>query len=1016
MKIINNKNILMLLIFLTIAMVGFFAYYTYIHYNEYVKTQKSIKNISFIENMDNLSSKIMQERLYSAVYMAKKGEEGLPQVEKSRSSVDNAIADTYTYLRQNKVFMTHEKRIQFIEKSLKHVRTNVDTLSEDYRKVFFSAYHKEIISSLIDAMKIVISQDTSKETSDYKSMYKSLSELKENIALENTSISFILSASKAMDDEDYKTWDQLLSSQLLPDFSALKNKKLILELSTVFTANDFNRLVLDERVQIFNDSRRGKYSITNDTWSEKMLKKTKIIMDAQGILLKAVQKNVNDLLSLKKESLIQYAVGLLVSLLLFIVLFTIYYNINKDKQLFEDTLKDIEAVLNIDQQKELKFLIDNRETNQIYKFLTDTIKEANETKDLFLANMSHEIRTPLNGIVGFTQLLKSTQVSAEQEEFITVIEHSSENLLTIVNDILDFSKIRANQVELENIPFDPLESFESAIESYGARAAEKDIHFNVYVDPSLPMVLIGDPTKISQILVNLLSNAIKFTDMAGHVNVSIENKNETDSNLTLKFSVQDTGIGITDEQKDKIFNEFSQADASTSRKFGGTGLGLAIASKFVSIMGGQLEIESAKGKGATFYFTLTLDKNEKSIPRSIEDKNDIKVGYLVPNKNIDNIMKTSLEDYVQYLGAGFIIYEGKDLLTLAKSDLPDILFINHQYCNFDNELEQYLKLDTKIVLVTTGRLKSKVLDLEDDIDKIFYQPINFTKTYKSFDILKPQKSLEINDVLITDTSKQFKNIHALVVEDNLINQKLISRVLNGFGIEVSVANNGGDGVELRRQNQYDIIFMDIQMPVMGGIEATQKILEYEEQNRKHHIPIVALTANALHGDREKYLEAGMDDYTSKPINIDKLNEILHMYLDTNMKNDKQIQNVAEVEEKDTSNDVAKVIIKADILLYREMVLAANIYKIILNNLGYSVEIAIDEDTFMDKIEEYNYRYILFDKGLLGNSLCLMAEFIKEKGSVPLVFVSNQDSENDCCETISLELKGEAIKTKLNRVS
>jgi signal transduction histidine kinase len=300
----------------------------------------------------------------------------------------------------------------------------------------------------------------------------------------------------------------------------------------------------------------------------------------------------------------EYGMGALIALLLLLVLFVIYYNVNKDKQLFEDTLKDIEAVLNSEQQKELKTLIDNREINQIYRFLTKTIKEANQAKDLFLANMSHEIRTPLNGIVGFTQLLKTTDITAEQEEFITVIEHSSDNLLTIVNDILDLSKIKADKIELENIPFDPIEKFESAIESYGARASEKDIELGVYIDPDLPATLMGDPTKISQIIVNLISNAIKFTPMSGNIDVSIEKLSETNEDVTLKFAVTDTGIGISDEQKAKIFDAFSQADVSTSRKFGGTGLGLAISEKLVTFMGGTLDIKSEEDKGSTFFFTL----------------------------------------------------------------------------------------------------------------------------------------------------------------------------------------------------------------------------------------------------------------------------------------------------------------------------------------------------------------------------------------------------------------------------
>jgi len=371
---------------------------------------------------------------------------------------------------------------------------------------------------------------------------------------------------------------------------------------------------------------------------------------------------------------------------------------------------------------------------------------------------------------------------------------------------------------LEEISFDPVEKFEAAVESYAARAAEKDIEFSIYVDPELPSVVIGDPTKISQVIVNLVSNAIKFTKVSGKVDVLIEKLSESDQDTTVKFSVTDSGIGITEEQKSKIFDAFSQADVSTSRKFGGTGLGLAISGKLVTFMGGKLEIESVEDEGSTFFFTLKLEKSEQSKERTVVNMRGFNVGFVVPDATAEREMNKNLKAYVDYSGAKFTVYSGDELLESEESLLPDVVFIDHRYCQREGELEKYLDLDTKVVLITTGDKKKSFQDIEESIDRVFYKPINLTKTLKSLEVVYEEKTDKKSIKTQESSSKvKFENIHALVAEDNSINQKLIKNVLNGLGIEVTLANNGEEALNLRMQNEYDLIFMDIQMPVVNII-------------------------------------------------------------------------------------------------------------------------------------------------------------------------------------------------------
>jgi len=457
---------------------------------------------------------------------------------------------------------------------------------------------------------------------------------------------------------------------------------------------------------------------------------------------------------------------------------------------------------------------------------------------------------------------------------------------------------------------------------------------------------------------------------------------------------------------------------------------------------------------------------------------------MVPDKSIERAMNEDLQKYVEYTGAEFTVYDGDELNSMKKSSLPDILFINHRYCNRGDEIEQYLKLDTKTVVVTTGVLKGKIEKIEDQIDRVFYKPINFSKTLKSLEILK-ESSAESKVVQAeqNESNERFKHIHALVAEDNTINQKLIKNVLNGFGVEVTLANNGEVALDLRTQNEYDIIFMDIQMPVLGGIEATQKILEFEEKHRKHHIPIVALTANALEGDREKYINAGMDNYISKPIELVQLNLLMQEYFphkiveakEEVIENDietKEIENTVETDIEKENNIVVEVekndeeihddtlealesinvigeniqvesidmesidnsIVesqesevkvenmvekdlevkrKSDILVYHSLPLIANLYRQMLKNLEYDVDMTTDNQKFLDKLDDTDYKFVIYDIEPFRNMKCMIADIIHDNRAKPIGLVHNPSQEDDfCCDILEEKANIENLKKKL----
>lgn len=851
--------------------MGFASFQGYTAYLDYTVVQKRAKVSIILEKIEIFFDALEHERIESVDYMVTGSGSSFRKLKESRRLVDTSVTDLTENLDETPPYNASTPDMKVISTTLKSTRKDVDNLVSDYKSVIFDAYHTKIVGKIIKILEDITSIQKSKSIKNNLLVYKEVLKLKENNILQNTYISYVLATSLVMGDEDVRFWHSIIAKDVLPVWSSLGYSNTILEIQQMLSVEAYNDIMALDRKMIMDGARVGEYAIIAEDWESSVDQKMEYFSKAQKLLYNKINESIDkEYLAPKRLFVIIYMFVVFVLLLVLWQLFKMYQKANKTREISEDTLKDIKIVFNESQQREINRLIEKGNVDYIYKFLIQAIKDANQTKDLFLASMSHEIRTPLNGIVGFTSLLKETDDKEEQAEFISVIEKSSANLLTIVNDILDLSKIKAQKIDLESIEFDPIDSFESAVESYAAKAAEAEIDFTIFLDPQLPTLLIGDPTKLSQIIINLISNAIKFTPKQGEVSVRVELVSDNDGKAVVKFSVSDTGIGVTDEQKKNIFVAFSQADVSTSRKYGGTGLGLSISGKFVDLMGGKLDIESVEGEGSTFFFILPFDKAKTAKRREVEDHSSKVVGILDPHRDGEYMINKNLEAYIEYTGATVKHYTDKSLLALKQgTKLPDILFIDYKLRAREGELKQFIDFDTKIVVLSTGEQKRSLKRYQKYIDKILYKPVNFNKTLKA-----------LSDKVDTSESEQkvvFDNVHILVAEDNVINQKLILNVLNRFGIEVSIANNGKEAVKFRIMEECDMIFMDIQMPVMGGMEATGNILSYERQNNKEHIPIVALTANAVSGDREKYIGAGMDGYLSKPLEMPEMIALLTKY-------------------------------------------------------------------------------------------------------------------------------------------
>ncbi len=1055
MRIQKHKLLLFFVIIPLVVAIGWLGYESYKTYVEYERDQSQISRMVFISKVNTAIENIAKESLQGAKYITADpaATDNIDRVNKSRKSTDVSLKDIEILIDNNKEFVPYAALIKQAKEGVDFGRSKIDTLSLDQKGIFFDAYYRDSTLLLLEVIKESIDKLKLDNIASIARSYNSIQEQYGNSSLENSFITLYLGSKKAFDDQSMILWESILAKHISIDTDGINDHILIQKLKPLINNKEVDDKLNKNRIEIIKNLQKGDYILTADEWNSNYNTKLNGLSAAKKVLENNLKKGFVADREKIKNGAVQYALAVLLLVLLLIVLLIVYKNAKRDKELLENTLRNIEFDLSKEKRDELRKIVDRKDEAEIYRFLTDTIKEANQAKDLFLANMSHEIRTPLNGIVGFTQLLKATELNDDQRDFITVIEDSSENLLNIVNDILDLSKIKADKVELENIPFDAREKFESAVESYGAKAAQKNIEFGAFIDPALPHTLIGDPTKLTQVLTNLISNAIKFTNSHGEVNVFIEKISEDKKHAKIRFSVEDTGVGITEEQKSKIFEEFAQADSSTSRKFGGTGLGLAISSRLIEHMGGKLEIDSTPGEGSAFYFTLEMEKQHIVTGAEVakKDYSGLKVGLTLPDRIIDRQVDRNLEAYITFLGAEFKIYYEDEIYETERSMLPDILFADHKYTRRENEFENIANIDTKVVMMTSGHLKNENENAVSKLEKVIYKPINFSKVLKVLDEISAEEELNIEESLSKpEKSSMFAGRYALVAEDNAINQKLITKVLSDFGLNVTLANNGEEAVNLRKQNEYDIIFMDIQMPVMGGVEATEQILQFEKSGGLRHIPIIALTANALQGDREKYINAGMDDYTSKPINIDQIEFLLKTYINTTDRQhheaasekhksnkdsivvDKKDQDgvvvhkeevkESEVVDIQAENDISKLEQDnnldaddhTDVLLYRSNPLSRNLYKSVISHIGYSVDVVSNEDQFLEYIQDKKYKFVLIDSDLIEEDECLISDFIKQTGVTLLAFSKNSEEQNSCYETIPLNISKRELEAILEK--
>jgi len=992
---------------------------TYFLYDAYEKshiTKTLEQKIDSIKALKTLSINLSRERGLSALYLINKNEKIKGLLQEQRVSTNTAINSILNFNSTKADDINGYKIIENIKKIQKY-REKIDRQKIDFDHMF--SYYDGINTAILKKVQTALSGTINYQVDNLTNNFINAMSLMKSIANERDMVTNILN--KKENNSRLLLVDIFKNNTIGSSFQTLLPKSKSSLDSILSDPNFITAIKESDKIKRSLIEEESIQSINPIDWFSYETDKLVYINKFSNNLYSQI---ITELENQKRSLMIKMVLlGLLLLLSLYMLyLYKRFYHFLHDTSGLEKLLNKIVKYGLVEEAIDLRTTTGIKKTYSIIENSVDKIavekkkaERANAAKSIFLANMSHEIRTPINGIIGFTDLLKNSKLGEEEREYVDIIQRSTDNLLEIINNILDLSKIESQKIEIDEILFSPIEEFESTIDVYMPQAESKNINLSLFMDPDFEHYLLGDPTKIKEVLLNLISNAMKFTPENGQVTVVISKQVTSDPNIEkIYFEVSDSGIGIEANDMEDIFDAFSQADSTITRKFGGTGLGLTISSNYVSLMGGKLELESHLNKGSNFYFTLEL-KKEKPLKNIYKDRFKHFQPLIITTDKEHDRLCTYLEELLSYLTGD------KKAVTIDKLSQPNTLdevnlIVIQKDLLSDADFTLLKGLNLPILNIAKTKDRSTLKNIIDEGLFGTYEPLNITKLVKSLTTIENKTDLIATDVNPKEGTKQKEKYKVLVAEDNEINQKLITKILEHLNFDVTLVANGQEAVDARKNNEYDLILMDIAMPIMDGVSATKEILAYEESQKLDHIPIVALTANALKGDREKFLNNGLDDYLPKPTKEEQIKELAIKFgvynekIETSQEQE-EVTETTEKESEDTvfeSNDIEqeeavkeeatlseeellKESKRENILVYKKSSVESKIFEKVLSQLYTKVSVAENTRQFIDLVKKKNFKVIMVDKEIIDLDMQELFDAIEDRDNTTLLLFRSFDS-------------------------
>ena len=983
----NLKLITILPIILLVLLSAYFLYHALLSYRDITTVSKNLQESKLLKS---LHINLLRERGLSTLYRYNQQVRTKALLHKQRENSDQSIAMIDIFYTNQAAKNTPLKNF----KNLSDTRALIDDLSLPYEAIF--SYFDTTLSTSSHKIETLLHSQKNTSINTLAQGYAKTIAHMYALAKERDALLQYLSEPKR---NRYLLLEQFFYA---PTLQTISN-----------TLDDETKSLLQD---LLNNDTYTKALSGSQSIKKQLLSKPHTLADPLAWFSLETEKiissnHVSNRLFTLLENEVEKAwwINLLKSLLAFFLLLLSLYMLFIYKKLhhYLFSSKELERLLDkIINHALIEDTLDLGTTQGVqktYDIITDTVDKIalekqkaerdNAAKSIFLANMSHEIRTPINGIIGFTELLQNASLKEEEREYVDIIDKSTENLLEIINNILDISKIENHKIVLDETLFSPIEEFENTIDIYTSKIAAKDINLSLLMDSEFDHYLLGDIVKIKEVLLNLISNAVKFTADKGQISILIKSLSKKEDNVEkIYFEVSDSGIGMHEEELETIFDAFAQSDSTITRKYGGTGLGLTISSNYVALMGGKLEVSSKKGVGSNFFFTLSLEKAQP-LKRNQRHRFQNMNALIVQSPN--TLLTDTMTAYMRYFGAKTRLVSIKELQNISHDKAHVILA---QYHNLKEAEFHYLKnhpLPTIMLFPSSFHTQMSALKTETLFPT--YEPLNVTKLSKALvEVAKKQHiniPPQINEkqVQVKTKSNHIKR-EILIVEDNAINQKLLQKILEGYGLHVTTTSNGLEATKAVQKQNFDLIFMDIAMPIMDGITASKKIIAYEKTEKLVHTPIIAVTANALKGDKTRFLKEGLDDYIAKPTKQKEIQAILEKYAIT-------------IESKNAKEQVVEKVLETpkpqlplrDIVIFKKSKMESKIFEKVINKAYHDtldIHIADDVESFFDAISKQHFRAIIVDYEIVDLDLRVMLDTIQARDKTALLLFRSFDSEID----------------------